>query len=85
MRFIKKIRISSEKNDFENFFANWTDEINEVAEKYNNRTHSPIELTDIEATLKQNTKWGFFLHVFIRQKKAIKSKYKSRHLVRTTD
>ena len=68
---------------FLNGDANWINIIPTIINKYNNKIHSTIKLTPIEASLKENEEYVY--HNLIDKRKKIKPKYEINDLVRTAD
>ena len=66
-RFNRTIRDMFKKSIILNGYANWINILPTIINEYNNRIHSSIKLTPIQASLKENE--VFRLSKFIRQKK----------------
>ena len=68
---------------FLNGDANWINIIPTIINEYNNRIHSSIKLTPIQASLKENE--AFVYQNLLDKRKRIKPKYEINNLVRTAD
>ena len=82
-RFNRTIRDMLKKPIFLNGDANWINIIPTIINKYNNKIHSTIKLTPIQASLKENKEYVYQNLLDIRKK--IKHKYEINDLVRTAD
>ena len=82
-RFNRTIRDMVKKPIFLKGNASWIDEIDSVINKYNNKIHSTIKLTPIQASLKENEEYVY--QNLIDKRKKIKPKFQVNDLVRTAD
>ena len=82
-RFNRTIRDMLKKPIFLNGDANWINIIPTIINKYNNKIHSTIKLTPIQASLKENEEYVY--QNLIDKRKKIKPKYEINDLVRTAD
>ena len=83
-RFNRTIRDMLKKPIFLNGDANWINIIPTIINKYNNKIHSTIKLTPIQASLKENEEY-VYQNFFLGKRKKIKPKYEINDLVRTAD
>ena len=82
-RFNRTIRDMLKKPIFLNGDANWINIIPTIINKYNNKIHSTIKLTPIQASLKENEEYVY--QNLLDKRKKIKPKYQINDLVRTAD
>ena len=82
-RFNRTIRDLLKKIVFEHGDANWIDVLPTITKQYNNRIHSSINLTPIQANLKKNE--GYIYKNISDKRKKIKPNYGIGDLVRTAD
>ena len=82
-RFNRTITDMLKKPIFLNGDANWINILPTIINEYNNRIHSSIKLTPIQASLKENE--GFVYQNLLDKRKKIKPKYKLNDLVRVLD
>ena len=68
---------------FLNGDANWINIIPTIINKYNNKIHSTIKLTPIQASLKENEEYVY--KNLLDKRKKIKPKFQINDLVRTAD
>ena len=68
---------------FEHGDAKWIDILQTKTKQYNNRTHSSIRLTPIQASLKKNE--GYVYKNLLDKRNKIKPKFQLNDLVRTAD
>ena len=68
---------------FLNGDANWINIIPTIINKYNNKIHSTIKLTPIQASLKENEEYVY--QNLLDKRKKIKPKFQINDLVRTLD
>ena len=82
-RFNRTIRDLLKKIVFERGDSNWIDVLTTITKQYNNKTHSSIKLTPIQASLKKNE--GYVYKNLLDKRKKIKPKFEIGDLVRTAD
>ena len=82
-RFNKSIRDLLKRPVFEKGDGNWIDVLPTLTKQYNNRIHSSIKLTPIQASLKKNE--GFVYKNLLDKRKKVKPKFQINDLVRTAD
>ena len=82
-RFNRTIKDLLKKIVFERGDANWIDVLPAITKQYNNRIHSSIKLTPIQAGLKKNE--GFIYKNLLDKRNKIKAKYQINDLVRVAD
>ena len=82
-RFNRTVRDLLERPVFEKDDGNWIDVLPTITKQYNNRVHSSIKLTTIQASFKKNE--GFVYRKLLDKRKKITSKFQINNLVRTAD
>ena len=82
-RFNKTIRDILKRPVFEKGDGNWIDILLTITKQYNNRIHSSIKLTPIQASLKKNE--GYVYKNLLDKRKKVKPKFQINDLVRTAD
>ena len=82
-RFNRTIRDLLKKPVFEKGNANWIDELQSITDTYNNKIHSSIKMTPIQASKKSNESKVYAILQDKRKKR--KPKYNLGDLVRTAD
>ena len=82
-RFNKTIRDLLKRPVFEKGDGNWIDILPTITKQYNNRVHSSIKLTPIQASLKKNE--GYVYKNLLDKRKKVKPKFQMNDLVRTAD
>ena len=82
-RFNRTIRDLLKKPVFEKSDGKWIDVLPTITKQYNNRIHSSIKLTPIEASLKKND--GYVYNNLLDKRRKIKPKFQMGDLVRTAE
>ena len=82
-RFNRTIRDLLKRPVFEKGESNWIDVLPKITKQYNNRVHSSIQLTPIQASLKKNE--GYVYKNLLDKRKRITPKFQLNDLVRTAD
>ena len=82
-RFNRTIRDLLKKPVFKKVESNWIDVLPVITKQYNNRIHSSIKLTPIQASLKKNE--GFVYKNLLDKRNKIKPKFQKNALVGTAD
>ena len=82
-RFNRTIRDLLKRPVFEKGESNWIDVLRKKTKPYNNRVHSSIKLTPIQASLKKNE--GYVYKNLLDKRKRITPKFQLNDLVRTAD
>ena len=82
-RFNRTIRDLLKRPVFEKGESNWIDVLPKITKQYNNRVHSSIKLTTIQASLKKNE--GYLYKNLLDKRKRITPKFQLNDLVRTAD
>ena len=82
-RFNPTIRDLLKRPVFEKCDAKWIDILPTITKEYNNRVHSSIKLSPIQASMKKNE--GYVYKNLLDKRNKIKTKYEIGDLVRTAD
>ena len=82
-RFNRTIRDLLKKPVSEKGDGNWIDVLPTITKQYNNKVHSSIKLTPIQASLKKNE--GYVYKNLLDKRKKVKPKFQINDLVRTAD